>query len=62
MRVNLAAQVLSASVSAVLKSFGPPESHGTATHNVFGQRKWMDTNIKIDDTIQQTLGNMTNRL
>ena len=31
MRVNLAAQVLSASVSAVLKSFGPPESHGTAT-------------------------------
>ncbi|XP_022781299.1 uncharacterized protein LOC111322462 [Stylophora pistillata] len=30
MRVNLAAQVLSASVSAVLKSFGPPESHGTA--------------------------------
>lgn len=29
-RVNLAAQVLSASVSAVLKSFGPPESHGTA--------------------------------
>ena len=30
MRVNLAAQVLSASVSAVLKKFGSPESSGTA--------------------------------
>ena len=30
MRVSFAAQVLSASVSAVLKSFGPPEAQGTA--------------------------------
>ena len=30
MRVNLAAQVLSASVAAVLKSFGPPEATATA--------------------------------
>lgn len=30
MRVNLAAQVLSASVAAVLKSFGPPEAAATA--------------------------------
>lgn len=30
MRVNLAAQVLSSSVAAVLKSFGPPEAAGTA--------------------------------
>lgn len=30
MRVNLAAQVLSASVASVLQSFGQPESHGTA--------------------------------
>ena len=28
MRVNLAAQVLSASVAAVLKSFGPPRGNG----------------------------------
>lgn len=31
MRVSLAAQVLSASVAAVLKSFGPPEAAATAT-------------------------------
>ena len=30
MRVNLAAQVLSASVAAVLKEFGPPEAVETA--------------------------------
>ena len=30
MRVNLAAQVLSASVASVLKAFGPPEAEGTA--------------------------------
>ena len=30
MRVNLAAQVLSASVASVLKSFGPPEVAATA--------------------------------
>ena len=30
MRVNLAAQVLSASVAAVLKTFGPPETAATA--------------------------------
>ena len=30
MRINLAAQVLSAPVSAVLKKFGSPESSGTA--------------------------------
>ena len=30
MRVNLAAQVLNATVSAVLKKFGSPESSGTA--------------------------------
>ena len=30
MRVNLAAQVLSASVASVLKAFGPPEAAGTA--------------------------------
>jgi len=30
MRVNLAAQVLSATVAAVLKSFGPPEAAATA--------------------------------
>ena len=30
MRVNLAAQVLSASVAAVLKEFGPPEAVATA--------------------------------
>ena len=30
MRVNLAAQVLSASVSSVLRAFGPPEAAGTA--------------------------------
>ena len=30
MRVNLAAQVLSASVAAVLKAFGPPETAATA--------------------------------
>lgn len=30
MRVNLAAQVLSASVAAVLKAYGPPEAAGTA--------------------------------
>ena len=30
MRVNLAAQVLSASVAAVTKSFGPPEATATA--------------------------------
>ena len=30
MRVNLAAQVLSASVAAVLKSLGPPEATATA--------------------------------
>ena len=30
MRVNLAAQVLCASVASVLKSFGPPEAAGTA--------------------------------
>ena len=32
MRVNLAAQVLSASVAAVLRSFGPPEAEGTAKY------------------------------
>ena len=31
MRVNLAAQVLSASMAAVLKRFGPPEAAATAT-------------------------------
>ena len=31
MRVNLVAQVLNASVAAVLKSFGPPEAAATAT-------------------------------
>ena len=30
MRVDLAAQVLSASVAAVLKAFSPPETAGTA--------------------------------
>ena len=30
MRVNLAAQVLSAAVAVVLKSFGPPEAAATA--------------------------------
>ena len=30
MRVNLAAQILSASLAAVLKNFGPPEAQGTA--------------------------------
>ena len=30
MRVNLAAQVLSASVARVLEEFGPPEVAGTA--------------------------------
>lgn len=30
MRVNLAAQILSSSVSAVLKAFGPPEARATA--------------------------------
>ena len=30
MRVNLAAQVLSASVAAVLRSFSPPDTAGTA--------------------------------
>ena len=30
MRVNLAAQVLSASVASVLKTFGPPEASATA--------------------------------
>ena len=30
MRVNLAAQVLSVSVAAVLKEFGPPEAAATA--------------------------------
>lgn len=30
MRVNLAAQVLSASVASVLKAFGPPEASATA--------------------------------
>lgn len=30
MRVNLAAQVLSASVASVLKAFGPPEAAATA--------------------------------
>ena len=32
MRVNLAAQVLSASMAAVLRSFGPPEAEGTAKY------------------------------
>ena len=30
MRVNLAAQVLSSTMAAVLKAFGPPEAAGTA--------------------------------
>ena len=30
MRVNLAAQVLSSSLAAVLQAYGPPESEGTA--------------------------------
>ena len=32
MRVNLAAQVLSATVAAVLRSFGPPEAAATAKY------------------------------
>ena len=39
MRVNLAAQVLSASMAAVLRSFGPPEAEGTAKYCEMVERK-----------------------
>ncbi|CAB4040485.1 Hypothetical predicted protein, partial [Paramuricea clavata] len=48
MRVNLAAQVLSASVAAVLKEFGPPEAAGTAKFALMMDKFFDCLNVRSD--------------
>ena len=48
MRVNLAAQVLSAFVAAVLKEFGPPEAAGTAKFALMMVKFFDCLNVRSD--------------